>query len=224
MTIKRSSLYVEPCPEVKKLIEKSISLLGSKKRFLETVKKYENVGYSNQVFYFWFKRNSWIPIEVVKTSCNILSLDLWEFLDNKKLRGVCGNPIEFRKKITPEMGMFFGWLLTDGTVSSGNQIMVFQSNLEVLEKLREITKTNFGINDKSIRITELSDKYGFKHSKKCYRLIISSHVFKEILIHYYGFLSGKKKKTRIPSCIVQSREDVKKAFLTGCLEGMEIYI
>lgn len=161
--------------------------------------------------YLLYKESEeWKPLENIT----------WTELDKNLLKGVGSNEIMFRKEISPKISNLLGWVLTDGSISvHTNTISVYQSNLAVLEKLKEFIIEEYRLKSQNVQINEIKGKQGFQPTKNGYVLTISNKALKYIFIEYYGFSLGKNKKKTLPKSITKLPNVEKCAFLTGCLEG-----
>jgi len=137
-------------------------------------------------------------------------------------------PIKIPQTITPDFGLWLGYLVGDGYISRTKRCLGLTSgDKEQIEKFSELCEQLFGIESaitfhKSEKdeedIFSLDDKENSKRGK--WRATIYSETLSDFLINYIGLTEGKSaKKKTIPSPILKSPKSVMSAFIRGLLDS-----
>jgi len=162
----------------------------------------------------WQRGIRLVPINFVKNIFENSKEDFWNFLNEKHIMSYGHNErLKFKRKIDPEISYFLGWLITDGHIRKGrNVISITQKFREPLEKLKNILIREYLIKDTHFKLN-------FKRTE--WRLEIYSAPLKFILLEYFDIPSGEKHTTiRAPKQIMESDNGtIKSAFLSAVIEG-----
>ena len=197
-------IYVVPSKRIKEILKDTIAKTGDISKFSEQT--------SNKAYNIrrWRRGTRTLPFDIIKTLADSQKLDVWEFLDNERLKAMTtSNSFRISYKITTSECLLLGWVLSEGHLAR-DRVTISQNERQPLEMLRKIIVTNFNITN-GIRIER--DRRGWK-------LVINSSAFPNYLNLRYGIPYRKKSSIiRVPVQIFEISDEEKYAFLAGCLEG-----
>lgn len=197
-------IHAEPTDDMIELILNAVSEYGLEK-FMG------DLHLSRVRFYSWKGKFTWISINAVEKACDILNLDVLDVLEGRRVRsGGSNESITFTTKLNSNRAILLAWLCMEGHLAIlSPQIDIPQDDFMVLKDVQELFKKEYGVGGGIYKIK----------GKNAWRLLIASAPLRYILCKYFGIPLGHKcSKIRIPKQIFSGSNEIKKAFISGCIE------
>jgi len=140
-----------------------------------------------------------IPLSTFIKSCQLLSKDPWQELDNSKIYSGSSTRfkfIMFKNKITPELYILLNWINLEGNIAIDRPSITISQHINEKQCLNNLVKyfeEVFGINSELIRIQQ------FKSRPSILYLVVYSSPLRQILALKYEIPLGYKSRIVKPN-------------------------